>query len=423
MNTDINHKDRGHAALGASGAKRWMNCPGSIALTRDLPDVETDASKKGTAAHEIADAALKSRLPASHYLGTKTTGGIEVDAEMCESVQVYLDLCSRYMDAPWEYYIEREFTLDRLNPPADMFGTSDFTAINRAEQAMVVADYKNGYVYVDVIDNPQLRYYAFGALFSFSEPPPIKTIEVIIVQPNSYGDNIKRDVFTVADLVEWSIDLMDFAKATQAPNAPLRSGSWCEFCKARGLCPERARMAASAAQIDFEDMVSTDPVRMPAMVDFKLLTHEQLGALACKVDRFVDWAKDLKSYTHGLMEAGHEVPFNKLVPKRATEKWISKDEAAESLQDTYGLTAEQVFEAPTIKSPAQMRHVLAEIVKGRSNEKMSKKAAEEKAKGLLADYTIKESSGTNIAPVDDVRDAIVASVHSDFDALSDELLN
>ena len=33
-----------HAVLSPSGADRWMTCPGSVALTKDLLDVENEYS-------------------------------------------------------------------------------------------------------------------------------------------------------------------------------------------------------------------------------------------------------------------------------------------------------------------------------------------------------------------------------------------
>ena len=57
---EINHSDREHAILSASAADRWINCPPSVALTKDFPDDLSPFAAEGTKAHEIAESCLRS---------------------------------------------------------------------------------------------------------------------------------------------------------------------------------------------------------------------------------------------------------------------------------------------------------------------------------------------------------------------------
>lgn len=47
-----------HALLSPSSAHRWCNCPGSVALTKDLPNVSSPYAEEGTRAHRLAELAL-----------------------------------------------------------------------------------------------------------------------------------------------------------------------------------------------------------------------------------------------------------------------------------------------------------------------------------------------------------------------------
>ena len=48
-----------HAKLSASGAHRWMACPGSYSLEKDIPDKSSEAAQEGTVAHSLAEAMIK----------------------------------------------------------------------------------------------------------------------------------------------------------------------------------------------------------------------------------------------------------------------------------------------------------------------------------------------------------------------------
>jgi hypothetical protein len=432
----VDHSSRGHAKLSASGAKRWIHCPGSIRMSEGLPDNDSEASREGTAVHELGNMALEARLPADHWLG-ETVHDFVMTQKRCDSCQVYLDTCAEYMDGDWEYWVERNFSLEKLNPPLvpilddfgdvvghepmQMFGTSDFTAINRRLRKAAVVDYKNGFLYVDVSGNEQLRYYALGALYSFDEFPQVDEIEIIIVQPNSTGEDVKRETFSVIDLIEWSLDLMDHAKATLEPDAPLHAGDWCTFCKASGRCPEQVRAAGEAAALDFDAMIDTDPSKdIVVPTNLLLLTEEQLGFLvAYRLPRLMEFAKAAEEAAHAMMNRGVEIPHLKLVPKRATESWVDEATVIDNLKDSFGLPDDKVYAKPEPVSPAQARGNLKDVIytaKKAAGIKITKKAAEEEARGLLAHLIKKESSGNHVAPIEDKRMAVLPSVYDDFDA-------
>lgn len=58
-----------HAVRNASGAKRWMNCPGSINMEHGRPNNSSDAARLGTAAHALGEACLLDGSEAYEWLG------------------------------------------------------------------------------------------------------------------------------------------------------------------------------------------------------------------------------------------------------------------------------------------------------------------------------------------------------------------
>ena len=63
-----------HALLSASAAERWMNCPGSVAATKDLPSSTSVYAEEGTLAHSLCELKVRKLfgipdpMPRSKYL-------------------------------------------------------------------------------------------------------------------------------------------------------------------------------------------------------------------------------------------------------------------------------------------------------------------------------------------------------------------
>jgi hypothetical protein len=50
-----NHSDRDHALLSASSAHRWLACPPSAVAAEMYPNPDTEFTREGTLAHEVAE--------------------------------------------------------------------------------------------------------------------------------------------------------------------------------------------------------------------------------------------------------------------------------------------------------------------------------------------------------------------------------
>ena len=51
-----------HALLSASAAHRWLNCPPSVMLTKDMPDSTSEYAEEGTLAHSLCELKLQKRF-------------------------------------------------------------------------------------------------------------------------------------------------------------------------------------------------------------------------------------------------------------------------------------------------------------------------------------------------------------------------
>ncbi len=380
----IAHAERAHAALGASSAHRWMACPGSIRLSEAAPPQGRSVhSDEGTAAHELAERALSTGLPASTWIGTALEG-VEVTEDMAAHVQTYVDICRELQQAADRVWIEHKFSLGKLNPPGPMFGTNDFACYVAATKTLYIRDLKFGQgVVVEVVGNKQLRYYALGALLSPDmEGLPIDTIDIGIVQPRAYHpDGVCRtEPVPVMDLLEFTGELLQAAAATQDPAAPLAVGSHCRFCPAKAFCPEQKRVAEDTALIAFSDVQPTPPAP-------ETLPQQVFEEILGKLDVLEDWIVALKQRAQRELEAGRPVKGFKLVQKRATRKWTDPDQVAQYLL-AQGEDAETVYEPRTLKSVAQIEKLIGK-------------------KHLPTQYVIAESSGLAMVPESDRRPAVL----------------
>jgi hypothetical protein len=388
--------DKVHSELGASVAARWMACPGSVQLSRGQPTYETEHSRAGTAAHEVAEKCLHNGADPDFYEGMEVEG-VEVDQDMVDAVRVYVDYCRGLLapnSSPKHYWIEHRFNLGELNPPAAMFGTCDFATYSAIERQLEFVDYKNGSgVVVEVKGNKQLRYYGLGALIELGKGLDVDTVKITVVQPRAAHPDgvIRSETIPVAELIDFANELMAAARKTLEPDAPLQTGSHCRFCPAAPICPAQREQVQALAQVSFDAMpldVPPTPESLPPAV---------LADILHKLPTLEDWAKSIRQYALRQLEAGEVVLGQKLVEKRATRKWASEGQVESWLREEKQLADDEIF-VQKLKSPAQIEKVIGK-------------------KNLPVDFVVKQSSGYTMVPDTDARPAIALNPGDAFDAL------
>lgn len=396
--TSLTVAEKAHATLGASTASRWMTCPGSVRLSEGIPNTSSEFAREGTTAHALAELAFRRHTDPHSFVGT-TVEGIEVTEEMADYVGVYVD----YVDAEWAKceeedslaVCEQKFNLAALNPPSPMFGTADYVIYDAGTNTLHVIDLKYGQgVVVEAVGNKQLRYYALGAFLSPSFAGlDIDSVQMTIVQPRVLHPDgfIRTDFITPNELVGFAGDLLDAAKRTTDPDAPLVTGPHCRFCPAAAICPARLSEAQAVAQMDFADLPVSrppEPESLPPEVFADVLAHLHI---------LEDWASAMRSHAKAKLERGEEVPGFKLVQKRATRKWTSPEHVTQYMAAAGFERDEYLDEKP--KSPAQLEKLFAK-----------KKMPEELE-------VVKISSGVTMVPNSDPRPAASLSAGEEFTAI------
>lgn len=352
-----------HSHLGASSSHRWLNCPGSVRLYRQLKTRKTTSyALTGTLAHLVCELSLRQGLNPSDYLGKylalgdgKNAG--QVTEEIVESTSVYVELIRRDLkEFGGTLVVEQSFDLSWVYP--GMFGTNDASIIpDKPFGTLRTYDYKNGRMPVEAKDNPQLQYYMLGALgeknLSFAE-----FATGTIVQPNLYNRG-PFDSFgiNVPSLYQWAMDVLrpGAKRAMEDPEAPIKEGDWCCFCEAAAFCPLRQQRALAVLGDDVD-------VSKPAMVTLppvKMLSPERIGMLSAffQSEAFTSWVKALAAEEQAALARGEVIPGRKLVETvvKGNRKWA--DEAA-VIAEFKGLLGEELFNEK-LKSPAQLEKVLS----------------------------------------------------------------
>ena len=376
---------------------RWSSCPGSVReAAKAPPSVSSKYASEGTDAHAFGAMLLTLKHNPGKYINdTINYDGrrVTVDKEMASAIQIYVDHVWLNRPDHIVVQIETKFDLSAVHP--GLFGTADAVIWDDKAKLLEVVDLKYGAgIAVEVTDNPQLHYYALGALLASGYKA--RTVRMTIVQPrcdHSQGPVRSQDIDAI-DLLDFKTDLKKYAVATEDPNAPLAPGYWCRFCPASGICPELKRQAQKAAKIDFQPanveerkaagQLPYDPVLLKQALD----SREVVKA----------WLKAVDEFAYAELEAGRPIPGYKLVEKRASRKYRNGEgEVIEALQSDpmVEVEIEDCFEPRSLLSPAQLEKKVG--------------------KDFVARFTVKESSGHALVPESDKRPAVTrATAQDDF---------
>ena len=347
-----------------------MRCPGSIKLSEGIENVSSAYADEGSRLHALAEELL--RQPTMFYRE-------EFTEEQLSVVAAYVDVVQREHDElGGTLLVEQRF---KLPHHPEFWGTADAVIVSPPHLRII--DLKAGRGVAVEVDyagriNPQLGFYALGALTVAGDPTKFTDIEVVVVQPRLGG--VKRRKVTLAELQELAKELVDAARRAELPNAPTQAGSWCKFCLARPTCPTLRQHVQKTAKDDFDELKAPED-----------MTGTMLAEVLNEADVIETWLKAVRDRAQKQLEGGNVVPGWKLEAKRAQRKWrderiVKQRLASEGLSD---------FLEEKLITPAQA-------------ERLAKK------QGVvvdLADLVVSESSGFNLSR--DVQKGTATSAASD----------
>ena len=360
-----------HSPLGASGAERWMLCPGSVSLGQGIPreeEEDDEFSAPGQAAHAVAAECLHTNTDAWTLIGAYVhedllygpgaeaypEAAIPVDKEMADAVQVYLDAVrQRHPDRnQGNTWIERRFHCPSLHEL--FYGTSDFAHLSAVDSTMEypltppaqldVWDFKYGAgIVVEVKENPQLMYYACGILEDLGLWETVDRVTLHIAQPRGFHFDgpIRSWSISVRDLEDWLYNTLLPAMDNALVSTDTASGEHCRFCPVRGQrCPQ---LMSDLGEL--EKLV----MKMNKEGGAAKLSAGELGRiLDLMVPAMIARKQALKNAT-GMLNAGHKVPGWKLAKARSNRQF--KDGSADAARKKFGPLA---LTLPKLKSPAQI---------------------------------------------------------------------
>lgn len=354
-----------HSHLGPSSAKRWLNCPGSVALCARAPKEPTSSyAAEGQVAHTLAEELV---------LGKTTMEGLQArvgetvmqEGHEVEIIQEMVDGAAEYLDSVLEarrYFevfpkpgkvvekLEGKVVASSMDPDKnDVWGRCDYFSYRKG-QKLYVFDYKFGRRSIEPRENDQACTYAIAVMdqeagWAFEE------VEIRVIQPRDMTGKgtTKVWVTTPAWLKAWRDAAVPKVRETRNPKAELRPGSWCDesFCAARAVCPALHKSAGEIAQTDF----AVVPTTAKGLPDVALLTTAQQEAALLWRDTLKGWINALEAALQTKAENGEALTHWKLVEGRAGHRqWKDEDEVLKKYGDA-------AFERK-ILSPAKLEAAL-----------------------------------------------------------------
>lgn len=363
------HPQSVHSLWSPSAAARWINCPGSINLCRDIPEPPSSFyARWGTDCHKLAEDIFKQ--PQTNY--------VQADPEMLDVARQFVDYCLSL--GCTNYKSEQRVSLEAFLLP-DIYGTADFIGTT-SDNVLHVVDLKTGKgVRVSAENNSQLKIYALGAtdgwLINYNK------IVCHIFQPR-VEDGITSATYTPEELSDWLHNILIPAyKATLSLVAPLIPGSYCRWCRAAGICSANADHSLALAQLDFKRFT-------PPPVD--TLTDAQLTAIMLHRKDIEAWLKAVDVYVKDLPRLPKGL---KMVEGRRSKAWKGQSRVEQWLR---GKTYRRDVLETKLRSPAQIKKLL----KGTKWEKQIEQFIE-----------VKPGKPT-ITAADDKREAIQSTAELDF---------
>lgn len=331
-----------HARLSPSAAKRWMTCPGSVALSEHFFDQTSEHAAEGTAAHIIREKCLRSGGDVSDFVGER----VPVEDWVFTVTDEWVGWLQPGIDYLRELggllYVEHRVKLDAWMP--GQFGTLDAGVV--LPDLIVINDLKFGKgLMVDAVGNPQLMLYAAGFWEQVARHyTEAREFLLVVDQPRGRPDDVDTQwKVSLEDVLIFAEEAAAAARLVDQPDAPLQvSEEGCRFClaAANAACPEMHRYCFDI----LEDM----------NVPIDQLTPERRSQIVKDAPIVRKWLNSVHGLHLDHAVKGLPTPGFKAVATLGDRQWVD-DVAAEEFWLTR-MPAKEIYNRK-LKSPAQMEAI------------------------------------------------------------------
>lgn len=317
-----------HAKKSPSASSRWSKCAGSIREEEKYPNTSSTASIDGTGSHELLELLLADVIEnrVVDYVGETIGLGHEdkpegwvVDESRLARVMVAVNYVKqRMIDLGPGVLLLLE---DRTHPGEkyginDLWGTVDITIMIKG--FLEVIDYKDGFTRVSEHTTQLLCYSSGQADHADKDGFDIRDIRKTIIQPKSFGEQIRSVSHTKEQNDLMFKALSDAAILTDDPNAPLTPGDHCKWCKHKPNCGERNQLA-------FTEINSpVNPIDM---------TNEQLSEANNRIPMIRSLIESLEVEAEKRINKGETVPgYEMAIGRNGNRVWIDEEEASKKIR-------------------------------------------------------------------------------------------
>ena len=303
-----------HALLGASSAKRWLECTPSARATEAAECETSSFAEEGSRAHLLAEHKLKGILGLARE---PLPEGAEFDPEMEECTDDYAQFCAGlWSDAGKGSVPAVEVRVDFSEYVPEGYGTADFVLVGDRFIHIVDLKYGKG-IPVSAVENPQMKLYAIGAIAAYGDLFEIGDVRMTIFQPRL--GNVSTFETTRRELEDWAENYVKpRADLAWKGLGEFKEGEWCRFCKIKALCRKRAESNLELAKLDFRD---------PAT-----LTDEEIADVLSKSEELASWAGDVREYALAEALKGKKFPGWKVVEGKSTRRFTDEEAVAKAVE-------------------------------------------------------------------------------------------
>lgn len=306
-----------HAVLSASSSNRWIHCTPSARLEEHVTEKTSIYSAEGTLAHSKAEEKLRNYVEGHPRRKVKCD-----DGEMDECTTAYRDYVIEVLNTEkktcGDAKLDIEVQLDLTPWIPEGFGTSD--AIIVSDNTLHVIDLKYGKgVPVYAPHNSQLLIYAAGALHEYEAYYAFDKVKMHIFQPRL--DHISTYEISTVDLCDYMENVIKpAAKKAWEGQGEQEAGKWCQFCKVKANCKERAKMNVAIAEQN-------------KMYDAMLLTDDEVASLLPRLGEMKKWCADIEEFALNQALSGVHYNGYKVVEGRSSRKIVDADSVQKLLID------------------------------------------------------------------------------------------